>query len=66
MRILECCPKGHVGRGILIDSEVDDAGYEVGLKFKCELCGEVWWEEGLPANRENEEDWLEEDEPEEY
>ncbi len=56
MRILECCPKGHVGRGILIDSEYDDAGIEARLKFECELCGERWWEDDMPEDQDTDED----------
>lgn len=56
MQIVECCPKGHVGRGILIDSEYDDAGYEARLKFECELCHEVWWEDDIPDSDEDEDE----------
>lgn len=43
----EVCPKGHVGRGILLDCDTiegHDGGQVPRWKYECEVCGEVWWE----------------------
>lgn len=44
---VEVCPKGHVGRGILLEAEPIEAANGDLIerhKFECELCGEIWWE----------------------
>jgi hypothetical protein len=45
------CPKGHVGRGIMLESEpIKAANGDMieRIKWECELCGEVWWENENP------------------
>lgn len=52
------CPKGHVGWGILLETEapIEAANGDIieRQKYECEVCGEIWWEY-LPDEEENDE-----------